>query len=232
MHSSYLEQFSSYPLPKAQTVKTIAIASAKGGSGKSTLAGALAVRACQDSARVAVIDTNYDQSSLTDWWRLRQRGGLAPLPYLDGANEQPLAQRLAALAPAYDWTFIDTPPISMPDIEEAISLADFVLAPVRSAFFDLAAANVITGLCRRHEKPFGFVLNCADAKHAVVLKQTTTAIKGFRWPLLDAQIKYRQAWIQALAVGKTGAEISRDTRPEIDGLWAEVQKRIKPEASQ
>ena len=214
-------------------MKVIALASAKGGSGKSTLTSALAVRACQDLHNVAMLDLNGDQASLTDWYNLRQRAGQKPLPYLDtDAAELPLAECLAALAPSCDVAFIDTPPVEMPVIEEAISLADFVLAPVRSGFFDMAAANVVCGLCRRHEKPFGFIVNCADAKHAVVLKQTVTAIKGLGWPLLEAQIKYRQAWIQALAVGKTGAEISRDTRPEIDELWAEVQKHVKREARQ
>jgi chromosome partitioning protein len=214
-------------------MKTIAVASAKGGSGKSTLTSALAVRACQDFAKVAVLDLNFDQGSLTDWHNLRRGAELKPLPYLDmNAVEQPLAECLAALAPSYDLALIDTPPVNMSEIEEAISLADFTLAPIRSGFFDLAAAQTVTSMCRRHSKPFGFVVNCADAKHAIVLKQTTKAIEGLHWPLLKAQIKYRQAWIQALAVGKTGAEISRDTRPEIDELWAEVRKLAKLEAGQ
>lgn len=212
-------------------MKTIAIASAKGGSGKSTLTGALAVRACQDFARVTMLDLNFDQGSLTDWHNLRHRGELKPMPHLDTA-EPPLAERLKALDPSYDLALVDTPPTEMIAIEEAISLADFVLAPIRSGFFDLAAAQAITGMCRRHSKPFGFVVNCADAKHATVLKQVVTAVKGLQWPLLNAQVKYRQCWIQALAVGKTGAEISREARPEIDELWAEVKKLANVEISQ
>jgi chromosome partitioning protein len=212
-------------------MKTITIASAKGGSGKSTLTSALAVRACQASLKTVMLDLNFDQGSLTDWYNLRRRASLNPMPYLDSA-ELPLAERLAALAPSYDLAIIDTPPVEMPAIDEAIALADFVLAPIRSGFFDLAAAQAITGMCRRHGKPFSFVVNCADAKHAIVLKQVVTALKGLQWPLLGAQIKYRQAWIQALAVGKTGAELSRDTRPEIDDLWAELQQQLNLEAKQ
>jgi chromosome partitioning protein len=208
-------------------MKILTIASAKGGSGKSTITGALAVRACQESAKVAMIDLNYDQGSLTDWHNLRRRANLTPLPHIDtdGAGRS-LHERLDALATAYDWAIIDTPPMDLPLIEEAILLADFVLAPTRCGFFDMAAAQTITSMCRRHGTAFGFAINCADAKHAVVLKQTVTAIKGLEWPLLAAQVKYRQAWIQALAAGKTGAEISRDARPEIDELWTEVQKHI------
>ena len=191
-------------------MKRLTIASAKGGSGKSTLVSALAVRACQDLPNVAALDLNYDQGSLTDWHNLRKRAGLKPMPYLDtDAAELPLAERLAALAPSYDVAFVDTPPIEMSVIEEAISLSDFVLAPVRSGFFDMAAAQVIAGMCRRHSKAFGFVVNCADAKHAIVLKQTITAIKGLQWPLLNAQIKYRQAWIS----GTRGREDRRGNQP-------------------
>jgi chromosome partitioning protein len=208
-------------------MKILTIASAKGGSGKSTITGALSVRACQDSVKVAMLDLNYDQGSLTDWQNLRRQAGVKPLPYLDiDGAELPLAERLEALAPSYGLAIIDTPPMDMPLIEEAISLADFVLAPTRCGFFDMAAAQVITGMCRRHGVPFGFAINCADAKHATVLKQTIKAIAGMQWPLLTAQVKYRQAWIQALAAGKTGAEISRDAKPEIDELWTEVQKHI------
>jgi chromosome partitioning protein len=205
-------------------MKILTIASAKGGSGKSTITGALAVRACQDGAKVAMLDLNYDQGSLTDWHNLRRQAGVKPLPDLDvDGAELPLGERLEALATAHDWAIIDTPPMDMPLIEEAISLADFVLAPTRCGFFDMAAAQVITSMCRRHGVPFGFAINCADAKHATVLKQTMKVIEGMQWPLLAAQVKYRQAWIQALSVGKTGAEISRDAKAEIDETWAEVR---------
>ncbi len=207
-------------------MKVLTIASAKGGSGKSTLAGALAVRLCQESPRAAMIDLNYDQGSLTDWHALRRKAGLSPLPHIDADAGASLEERIAALGRDYDWAFIDTPPMDLPLIEDAIALADFVLAPTRCGFFDMAAANTIVSMCRRHATAFGFVINCADAKHAIVLKQTVTAIRGLEWPLLAAQVKYRQAWIQALSVGKTGAEINRDARFEIDELWAEIQKHF------
>ena len=56
-------------------MKTITIASAKGGSGKSTITAALAVRACQDTKQVAMMDLNFDQGSLTQWWQLAGRTG-------------------------------------------------------------------------------------------------------------------------------------------------------------
>lgn len=217
----------SYLFERTRTMKIITIASAKGGSGKSTLTSAIAVRACLDPAKVAMLDLNFDQGSLTDWHSLRRQHGHEPLPHLDGTEDRPLSERLETLAPVYAWAIIDTPPMDMPAIEEAISLSDFVLAPARCSFFDMAAAQVIASMCRKHSKRYGFAVNCADARHQTVLKQTVTAITGMQWPLLKAQIKYRQYWIQALAVGKTGAEINRDARLEIDDLWTEIKELCK-----
>jgi Mrp family chromosome partitioning ATPase len=55
----------------AANVKVIAMASPKGGSGKTTIASALAVRAAEESKRVAMFDLNSDQGNLTQWWVLR-----------------------------------------------------------------------------------------------------------------------------------------------------------------
>jgi Mrp family chromosome partitioning ATPase len=61
-------------------MKTVTIASAKGGSGKSTITSALAVRTSQETLQVAMMDLNFDQGSLTQWWIVRG---------------QPMAPRLA-----------------------------------------------------------------------------------------------------------------------------------------
>jgi MinD-like ATPase involved in chromosome partitioning or flagellar assembly len=52
-------------------MKTITVASAKGGTGKSTITALLAARASQDTPRVAMMDLNFDQGSLTQWWSMR-----------------------------------------------------------------------------------------------------------------------------------------------------------------
>src|SRR5579864_1200728 len=108
-------------------MKTIAIASAKGGSGKSSIAAALAVRACQDTPKVAMMDLNLDQGSLTQWWTVR---GSPDVPGL-AVNIENVPRDVKTLATAYDWLFIDTPPAEMDLIEQAIAVADAVLVPVR-----------------------------------------------------------------------------------------------------
>lgn len=49
---------------------TIAAVNSKGGVGKTTLTSALAVRAAEDSPRVAMVDMD-PQKSLVEWWKRR-----------------------------------------------------------------------------------------------------------------------------------------------------------------
>jgi len=42
--------------------------------------------------------------------------------------------------------------------------------------------------------------------------------------MFATQIGYRQHYISALVIGKTGPELEKALRPEIDGLWSEVRR--------
>jgi chromosome partitioning protein len=200
-------------------MKTITIASAKGGSGKSTLTSALAVRACQDTKQVAMMDLNFDQGSLSQWWHLR---GEPAAPRL-ALNVENIPRDVRTLASEFDWLFIDTPPAEMDLIEQAIAVADAVVIPVRSGFFDVIAVQSVIEMCREHHRPFAFALNAVDARFKTLTKQTIAALRDLG-PMLATQISYKQAWIQALVIGKTGPEFEKDLRPEIDALWSEVKR--------
>ena len=200
-------------------MKTITISSAKGGSGKSTITSALAVRACQETPKVAMMDLNFDQGSLSQWWHVR---GEPTAPRL-ALNVENIPRDVRALATAYDWLFIDTPPADMDLIEQSIAVADAVVIPVRSGFFDVIAVQSAIEMCREHRKPFAFVLNAVDSRFKTLTKQTIAALVELG-PMLATQISYRQPYIQALVIGKTGAEFEKDLRPEIDALWSEVKR--------
>jgi chromosome partitioning protein len=55
-----------------QRLRVITLASTKGGTGKTTLSSALAVRAAEESKRVALLDLD-PQESLASWWTRRGR---------------------------------------------------------------------------------------------------------------------------------------------------------------
>jgi chromosome partitioning protein len=200
-------------------MRTITIASAKGGSGKSTIASALAVRACVETPKVAIMDLNFDQGSLTQWWSVR---GEPEAPRL-ALNIENIPRDVRTLASAYDWLFIDTPPADMDLIEQAVAVADAVVIPVRSGFFDVIAVQSVIEMCNEHNRPFAFALNAVDARFKVLTKQTIAALVELG-PMFATQISYRQPYIQALVIGKTGPEVEKALKPEIDGLWSEVKR--------
>ena len=132
-------------------MKTITIASTKGGSGKSTIISALAVRAAQETPKVAMMDLNFDQGSLTQWWHVR---GKPQSPFLvQNVESIPRDVRVIA-AMGNEWLFIDSPPTGMDLVEQAIVVADAVIVPVRPGFFDVIAVQTVTWMCRQHRKPF------------------------------------------------------------------------------
>ena len=202
-------------------MKTITIASAKGGSGKSTITSALVVRACQDTKRVAMMDLNFDQGSLSRWWEVRGEPDAPKL--IDEDDIENIPRDVKALAAAYDWLFIDTPPVEMDLIEQAIAVSDAVVIPVRSGFFDIIAVQSVIEMCTERRKPFATLLNAVDGQHKTVNKQALVALEAIG-PTFSTQISCRQPYIQALVIGKTGPELDKKLRLEIDSLWSEVKR--------
>ena len=208
-------------------MKTITVASAKGGSGKSTIVSALAVRACQETLGVALMDLNFDQGSLTHWWHTRG-SPMAPRLALEIENIPRDARKLAQSG--IDWLFIDTPPADQDLIEQAVAVADVVLVPVRSGFFDVLAVQSVIEMCREHRKPFAFVLSVVDGRFKTLTAQALAVLEGLG-PVLKTHVSYRQPYVTALTIGRTGPEIERGSerqlRSEIDALWSEVKQLVE-----
>ena len=204
-------------------MKTIAVAAAKGGSGKSTIASALAARASKESLRVAMMDLNPDQGNLTQWWMLRGQP-MNPRLITDIEN---IPEDVAVLKAAkFDWLILDSPPVEMDLIEQAIAVSDFVLVPIRTSLFDVNAIDAVVSMCKTHRKNFGFVLSAVDSKFKTLTDQTVAALVK-EGPLLASRVSYRKPYIEALMAGKTGPEISKDLVPEIEALWGEVKRHAK-----
>jgi chromosome partitioning protein len=155
-------------------MKTIAIASAKGGVGKSTITSALAVRACLDSLRVALIDLNVDQANLTQWWMTR-RQPMNPRLVMDIESIPEEVRKLSA--DGYDWLLIDRPPAEMDLIEQSVVLADFVLVPVKASIFDINSTDAVVTMCKEHGKRFAFVMSDVDGKFAALNAQMVNALR-------------------------------------------------------
>ena len=128
----------------------------KGGVGKTTICSALAVRAAEESQRVALLDLD-PQESLASWWTRRGKTKNPKLFEVDATTE---AIELL-LSEGWEWVFIDTGPAKIELIEPGIAVADLVLIPIRPSAFDIEQAAITVELCETHGKPHAFVLNHA-----------------------------------------------------------------------
>jgi chromosome partitioning protein len=197
----------------------IAIASPKGGSGKTTLASALAVRAAMESPRVAMFDLNSDQGNLTQWWVLRGEPMNPRLVEVEHITRDVEVLR----ASRFEWLIIDTPPLELDIIENAVLKADVVLVPVRASIFDIGSITPVVEMARERHKPYAFVLSAVDSRFKKLTERAMAALVS-EGPICATRISYRQPYISALTGGKAGHEVEDDLRPEIDSLWGEVKR--------
>jgi chromosome partitioning protein len=200
-------------------MKVITIAAAKGGATKTTLTLCLAVRAAQESAKVALFDLNSDQGDLTSWWLLRGE------PFNPRVIEvEKIARDVEVLRQeGFDYLLIDTPPGELGVTESAILKSDAVLIPVRPSFFDMNAVTPIVEMSRERHKPYSFVLSAVDSKMPKLVESTMAALVN-HGPILATRIRYLQPYISSVMRGKSAAEVDKTLQPEIDNLWAEVKR--------
>jgi chromosome partitioning protein len=209
-------------------MKVITVAAPKGGSGKTSSVTALAVRACQESTRVGLVDLNADQGNLTQWWIARGEP-MNPRLFPDPEN---LVQDIALLrTDGWDWCFVDTPPIDMDLIETAVVVADAVVVPVRCSVFDFGAIEPIVEMCKQRRKPFAFLLSAVDSRFKALASETVASLVDFG-PVFATRISYRLPYINALTMGRTGPELEKELKPEIDALWSEVRRLAQSSKSQ
>jgi chromosome partitioning protein len=200
----------------------ITIAGPKGGCGKSTLTSSLAVRASFETGKVAMIDLDEAQGTLTEWWTLRGRV-VNPLLY-DG--EGTLDEMVEALrSDGWTYTFIDGPPHEQDLIEMSVLVADVVLIPVKPAYFDMAVVDSIIAICKRRKKPFSFVINEFDDRKAFQNSNNIALamIEG-RGQVLNTRMSYHPKHRVGQVDGQTGAELDKSLSREIDAVWTDTKK--------
>ena len=128
-------------------MRAIVVGNEKGGSGKSTAAVHLVVGLLGLGLRVAALDIDSRQRTMTRFFANRAaygraRGLALPLPGGEtlasgSADAAPLADRLAALAEDRDAAVIDCPGSDTPLARAAHAHADVLVTPVNDSFVDL-----------------------------------------------------------------------------------------------
>lgn len=208
------------PAPKPQRPKVIGLGGPKGGIGKTTLTGALAAMAAREGARVALVDDD-PQHSLSQWWRWRD--GDNPMLFED----QPSAELIDFLSSeGWDYVFIDMRPSGLENIEAVVSIVDFVLIPTKVGAFDLRSVTDLVPICKKHGKPFAFVLNQVMAGWNEMNDSATKGLSQFG-PVIKTTIGLRKAFARAVTVGKSGAEVGdKSAHAEIEAVWAYIKKAV------
>jgi chromosome partitioning protein len=201
----------------------IAIVNSKGGVGKTTLTASLAVRATKDFERVACVDLD-PQGSLVKWWGRRGRPEVPEvMSGVDSAEDA--IERLEQTG--WDVCFMDGPPAFLATVEEMISVADFVVVPIKPSVLDLLATQDTILLCQRAKAEFVCVLNDVQRSEKTILKSTQGTLFNHKIPLASSIVHHRVSHITAQAAGKSAAEVNKgsdeEAAREIDDLWKEVK---------
>ena len=212
-------------------MKVVTIAAAKGGATKSTVTALLAVRATKGGKRVGLFDLNGDQGDLTQWYALRSKPRRSPL-FLRLIPVQKISPDIEVCrAEGFDWVFMDTPPSELDVIDNAILKSDAVVIPVRPSIFDIQSVTPIVEICHVRNRPFSFLLSAVDTKMPKLTESAVAALAN-DGPIFATRIRYLQAYITAVAHGKTGPEVDKSLQAEVDSLWEEVQQLASSGAKQ
>jgi chromosome partitioning protein len=216
------------------TMKVIVTASGKGGTGKTLVAATLAIRLARQrkgdksDGKVGMIDLNADQASLTQWWVLRGRG---VSPYLMEEAGSVIDDVKTLSAEGYAWCLIDTPPTDTEINEFAILVADLVIIPVRPAFLDMNATDLIVDICRKRKKKFAFLINSYDGRPQFRKANTEAiAMLAGRGPIFETRLPYSAKFIEGQSSGKTGPELDKALAASVDALLEEVKAMISKPA--
>lgn len=225
----------------------IAITSLKGGVGKSTLTFNLAALMARDGAKVAIIDTDTNQTC-THWYGYR-------LDQIEAGRQLPVVDVYAGLGPAlraslanckgkYDFILMD----GMPSLDGSTNLilraADFVLIPIIPSGPDTVA------LARFEDRykeacldradvyprgiPVGVIMNLVDSRSLLVREMRKLLaeheLNCFRSEIAARNI-YRESFNEGLGIGdilNTKGQVANPKAvKELEAVYDELIQRLE-----
>ena len=178
----------------------VAVAQRKGGAGKSMLAANLAAAAAGTGQRVALLDTD-PQQSLVGWAALRGKAGpRAAVLDIDAPAGWRVPASLDKLRRTHDLVLIDTPPHADTDARIAIRGADLVLVPLQPAMADLWAMEATLTLAASEKRAVALVLNRAPAQGKLLIT-ILAELRARDLTVLEPALGNRTGFANAFAIG-------------------------------
>lgn len=200
--------------------KVLAILSQKGGAGKTTIAVHLAVAALRHGFRVAVYDTDPQQSA-TFW--SQTRGGEVSM--VTSVEAKRITEAVAnARLRGVDLLIVDTAPNAGPDAVDVAMAADQILIPVRPSAFDLVAAKRTVEIANNVRVSASFVLSACPPRIQEVGMSRSALTKAMGLPVMVSEIGLRQSFARAIQTGRAVVEFEPKGKAalEIEQLLDEI----------
>lgn len=200
----------------------IAVLNQKGGSGKTTIASNLAAALQRRDRRVAVVDADSSQGTISEWAARNDS-----TPTVLASHEPTLDKNIPALADAFDVVVIDGAPHVEDMARSAIMAADLVLIPVRPSAADIWSAEDIVDLVQARYEVAGapqaaFVVS-QQVLRSNLADSVNEALAAFDAPVLDARTSSRVAYAEALGAGLSVLDLDDSkARKEVNALTDEV----------
>ncbi|MEO0898681.1 MAG: AAA family ATPase [Bacteroidota bacterium] len=204
----------------------IGITNLKGGVGKSTLAQNLGVCLAHMGYRIAILDTDTNQNSLS-WYGARDEK-LPPLTVIGLSESETLSKSIANLHRDYEIILVDGTPNLSKMTTRIILSSDLLLIPVRPGAQDY---RTLQEFMNRYEEakafreaiPAYFVMNEFSAQKKVHNGLLERISNDFDLPVVNTKINSRVAYTEASVVGQGVLEYA-DTKAkqEMINLTKEV----------
>ena len=186
----------------------ITVATMKGGSGKSTVASCLAVYWHLSDRQPTLIDADPQRSIVRIAARERALGGLAIRE--DATADAPKSAQ--ALARGSGPVIIDTPGFRSQTTLDCLSVADFVLIPVKASPLDvdrmLDMLNILTDPGSDSSPRFSCLLT-QTTRNFVIARQIRAELEEAGFPVLRSEMTNRVAYPEAALWGATPTLIDR-----------------------